>query len=550
MEPLNIEYHEKSYKVAPLTNTLEFITQHNIPVKFPVAAVVNGYLTRLNKKFKVDSNLEIVELDTSQGRRVYESGVLFLFWVAFHKKFPEGKVFINHSLHMGVYAEVAGDNELSEEDINSIEKLMEDMVKKCLPLERKTRDWDISMDILKHQERQDLLNLYRYYTPTQYKYYELNGVEENLYLPQLPNTKYLKYFKLKKYQQGIVIIIPDFEEDVSIPEFVDRPKLFNTYKEYHEWSRILKVRMVGQLNRYIMNDEIMDLIRVAEALHEKKMAEIADHIATENPIPKLVLIAGPSSAGKTTFSKRLGIQLRVNGLRPVSINLDNYFVDREKTPHDKNGNYDFESIDAIDIKLFNEHITKLLNGELVELPKFNFHTGRKKKNGIKMKLESDQIIIIEGIHGLNPKLTNSIDASNKFSIYISALTQLNTHMHDRIPTSDTRLIRRIVRDSYFRGYSAQETLERWRSVRAGEKKNIFPLQENANMIFNSALFYELSVLKLHAERELRRVERESPVYAEARRLLKFLSYFLPIEPKDIPATSILREFIGGSAFDY
>ena len=549
MEPVNIEYKNKIYKCAPLTNTLEFISQHNIKIKDPVAAVVNGYLTRLNKKFKVDGTLEIIELSTSQGRRIYESSILFLFRVAFEKHYPSRKIFINHSLHMGVYAEVEGD-ELTEKEVNDIELLMKEMVKKNLPIERKTRDWDISMQILEQTDRQDLINLYRYYTPTIYKFYELDGVEENLYLPQLPSTGYLKNFKLQKYQQGVVIIIPDFEENSIIPEFVDRPKLFNSYKEYHQWSRILKVRTVGQLNRYIMNGEIQEMIQVAEALHEKKIAEIADFIARKAKVPKMILIAGPSSSGKTTFSKRLGIQLRVNRLRPIAINLDNYFVDRDLTPKDAEGNFDFEALNAIDVELFNIHLHKLIAGEEIEVPRFDFQTGTKKKQGVNLRLKEDEIMIVEGIHGLNPELTKAVDEGDKFKIYISALTQLNTHRHDRIPTSDTRLIRRIVRDSYFRGYTATETLDRWRSVRSGEKKNIFPLQENADVIFNSALFYELAVLKLPAERELRRVERNTPLYGEARRLLKFLSFFLPIESADIPRTSLLKEFTGGSSFKY
>jgi len=550
MEPLNIEYQNKVYKVAPLTNTLEFIAQMGISIKDPVAVVINGHLGRLNKKFKVDSSLNIIERSSFQGRKIYESSVLFMFRVAFNKLFPNCSLFIQHSLHAGVYAEVK-DMELSEENINEIENLMKNMVTKGLDISRKTRDWDISMEEFANLGRKDLLHLYKYYSPTIYKYYELDGVEESLYLPQLPNTKYLQFFKLQKYHEGVIVIIPDFfNGDNKIPDFIDRPKLFDTYREYHAWSRILKVRMVGQLNRYIMNDEIQQLIMVAEALHEKKMAQIADSITKKEIMPRLILIAGPSSSGKTTFSKRIGIQLKVNGINPVSINLDNYFVDREKTPKDEFGNYDFESIDAINVELFNQHLADLLAGKEVEIPRFDFHTGMQKRVGTKLQITDDQVLIIEGIHGLNPKLTMAIDDKFKYKIYISALTQLNVHRHDRIPASDTRLLRRIVRDSNFRGYSATETLERWQSVRVGETKNIFPLQETADVIFNSALFYELSVLKGHAERELRRVEKKEPTYPEARRLLKFLSFFLPIEEKVIPRTSILREFIGDSSFDY
>ncbi|MEI8346151.1 MAG: nucleoside kinase, partial [Pseudomonadota bacterium] len=291
-------------------------------------------------------------------------------------------------------------------------------------------------------------------------------------------------------------------------------------------------------------------IKVSEALHEKKVSQIADMIAKRPFIPRVVLIAGPSSSGKTTFSKRLGVQLLVNGLRPVAISLDNYFVERERTPKDENGDFDFEALEAIDVELFNQQLNQLIRGEEVSIPRFDFRTGGRKGISQKLKLEADHILIIEGIHGLNPTLTKSVEDKYKFRIYISALTQLNLHRHDRISTSDSRLIRRIVRDSYFRGYSASETLSRWPSVRKGENKNIFPLQENGDVMFNSALFYELSVLKGHAERALLKVGKDDPVYIEAQRLLKFLSYFLPIDSSDVPNTSILREFIGGSSFDY
>lgn len=550
MKKINIKYKNKDYEVPLLSDTLEVIEKCKLDVKDPVAVVVNGHFSRLNKKIPLDSTLDIIELSSPQGKRVYESSVMLLFLVAFEKLFPDLQVFIQHSIHKGIYAEVQGD-ELSKSDVQKIQSKMLELANKDLPINKLEEDWDTSINKMKESDRKDMVNLFKYYRPTKFKFYELDGIKENIYLPLVTTTGILKYFRLEKYRDGLVIVLPDVRVSKDVPEFIDRPKIFKSYQEYHEWSRILKVRTVGQLNKYIMNNEVSELIKVAEAYHEKRIATIADTITKRDNVPRLVLIAGPTSSGKTTFSKRLGVQLKVNGYRPVEISMDNYFVDREQTPRDEDGNYDFESLEAIDVPLFMNHIQQLLNGEEVELPKFDFISGKKSPSGKKLKLDSDQIIIIEGIHGINPKLTSAIDNKDKFKIYISALTQLNLHRHDRIPASDTRMIRRMVRDSYFRGYSASDTLGRWESVRKGEKKNIFPLQEEADIVYNSALFYELSVLKVHAERELLRVEKDDPVYPEAQRLLKFLSHFLPLSAgKNTPSNSILREFVGGSSFDY
>jgi uridine kinase len=551
MKKLNINFKDKIYQIDPLRTTMEFISEHNLQVKDPIAVNINGRFTRLSKKIRVDSTIEIIELATPQGKRIYESSVLFLFMAAFTKEFPKKNVFIQHSIHKGIYAEVTG-GELEAEDVTKIEKRMREYVKRDLPITRTAKDWDVALEEMEENNRNDIINLYRYHHPATLKVYELDGFEEFLYLPLAPSAGILGFFKIEKFRDGVVIVLPDFEKSKDSPEFIDRPKLFKTYQEYHQWCRILKIRTVGHLNELIMNGPMGDMIKIAEGLHEKKIAQIADEITHKRSRPaRLVLIAGPSSSGKTTFAKRLGIQLKVNGYHPVAISMDDYFVDREKTPKDAEGNYDFESIDAIDVALFKDHIAKLLKGEEVEIPKFDFITGTKGPSGHKMKLDSDQIIIIEGIHGINPKLTSSIDDEDKYKIYIAPLTQLNLHRHDRIAASETRLIRRIVRDSYFRGYSASDTLGRWKSVRTGEKNNIFPLQEEADVIFNSALFYELSVLKTHAERALLRVEKDDPMYIEAQRLLRFLSFFLPLDcTNDIPNNSILKEFIGGSAFKY
>ncbi len=550
MRNLTVTFKGNKYEVPPLSTTEEIIESHKLNVKDPIAVVINGHFTRLCKKLRADSEIDIVTLHTPQGKQVYESSVLFLFLVAFAKKFPNHDVFIQHTIQKGIYAEIGG-GELSEEDVLQIQNEMKSLVSKNLPIVKNEKDWDEAMEKMAERERNDMLNLFRYHRPSTLKFYELEGIDECLYMPLAPSTKYLDLFEIKKYQDGVVIVLPTFAKgQKEIPEFVDRPNIFESYREYHKWSQILKVRTVGQLNKYIMNGEINDLIKISEAFQEKRVVQIADAITSKKKVPRLVSIAGPTSSGKTTFSKRLGIQLMVSGYRPVTIAMDNYFVDRDQTPLDEDGNYDFEDIKAIDTKLFCQHINDLLSGKEIELPKFDFHEGKKFPSGKFMKLEDNQIIVFEGIHGLNPVLTEGIDDDEKFRIYIAPLTQLNLHRHDRIAAADTRLLRRMVRDNFFRGYSASDTLSRWASVRRGEKKNIFPMQEYAHEVFNSALFYELSVLKGYAERELLKVEKHDPVYAEAQRLLRFLSFFLPLHTDETPSTSILKEFIGGSTFKY
>ncbi|MFW5887851.1 MAG: nucleoside kinase [Bacteriovoracia bacterium] len=548
-DKITVVYNNKEYSVDQLTTPIDFLKKFKIPVKEPVAAIINGHVTRLNKKMKTNSTLFLIELDTYQGQKIYESTVIFLFVVAFYKQFPNDNVFIQHSIHQGIFAEVKG-KELNDDEIAKIEQTMKELVNKKEPIQRTNRNMDVFLETVEENERQDLVNLFKYYVPSNIDLYEMDGVAESFYLPLLPNAKYVKEFKLRKYQDGIAIIFPDFEKGTTLNDLQHHETLFKGYKEYHYWSRILKVRTVGQLNRYIMNEEIAELINVAEALHEKKVAYIADAITSRDFMPRIVLIAGPSSSGKTTFSKRLAVQLKVNGIRPVTLGLDNYFLERDETPKDAEGNYDFESLRAIDVDLFEQQLEKLLSCHTVELPQFDFKQGKKLYKGNFLKLENDQILIVEGIHGINPELTKHIEEKFKFKIYISPMTQLNIHRHDRVPTSDTRLLRRIVRDSSFRGYSAADTLMQWRHVRAGETQNIFPFQDEADATFNSALFYEVAVLKSKAEKELLKVERTHPTYAEAQRLLKFLSFFLPVDTSYVPQTSLVREFIGESLFKY
>jgi uridine kinase len=365
----------------------------------------------------------------------------------------------------------------------------------------------------------------------------------------VPSMGYLKVFDLLYYDPGFILMYPQAGDPFHIPPFHDLPKLARIFKEAEEWANILDVGDVGALNDKVVSGEINEIILVNEGLHEKKIANIADMIYAGKDKIKIVLIAGPSSSGKTTFARRLSIQLRVLGLKPYPLSLDDYFVDREHTPKDESGNYDFESIRALDLELFNQHLAALLNGEEVEIPRFNFRTGLREWIGRKYKMEKDAVLVIEGIHGLNEILTSSVPRENKYKIYISALTQLNIDNHNRIPTTDSRLMRRIVRDYLYRGRDAATTILTWPQVRAGEEKNIFPYQEEADIMFNSALVYEMCILKKYAAPLLREIPVSSPAYLEAKRLLTFLSYFLEAEENAIPNNSIIREFIGGSCFE-
>jgi uridine kinase len=363
-----------------------------------------------------------------------------------------------------------------------------------------------------------------------------------------PRTGYLKCFGLKFYLPGFILRYPQKESPTTLPTFVEQRKLANVYYEFEHWGKVLEIEDVASLNTQINSGRTGELIRIAEALHEKKLAQLADEITKDRGRVRVILIAGPSSSGKTTFAQRLCIQLRVNGLRPIAIGTDDYFVDREHTPVDEKGEPDFEALEALDLELFNQHLIRLIQGEEVEIPIFNFQTGTREPKGEIISAKDDQPIIIEGIHGLNERLTSEIPKDRKFKIYISALTQLNVDNHNRIPTTDNRLLRRIVRDNQFRSHDAKATIRQWPSVRRGEERNIFPFQEDADAMFNSALAYELAILKRYAEPLLRAISKDDPEFPEAKRLLKFLSYILPMEDSDVPLNSILREFIGASCF--
>lgn len=529
---------------------LELSKNFNVEGNLIVAGKVDNELRELTYKLFDNCKVEFIDLKAVDGMRIYKRSLSFLLFKAFYDLFPKCKVKISHAISRGFYFEISGDQTLlSSNDVDRVEKRMRELVSKKIPFEKKILSIKDATDFFLKQERVDRLQTILNRSKTYVTIYNCDSYENYFYGYMVPDTSFIQNFNLKIHGSGILLMFPSKANPLQIPEYQEQEKLFKILNEHKKWVKILKVENIGSFNEMI-KQKGSDLINIAEALHEKKIAAIADMIYYNKEKKKVVLIAGPSSSGKTTFAKRLSIQLRVNGLKPVTISLDDYFVDREKTPKDDKGDYDFESLDAIDVELFNDHLNKLINGEEVEIPLFNFQEGKREETGRKLKINDDNVLVIEGIHGLNEKLTNKIPKSAKFKIYVSALTSVNIDDHNRIPTTDTRIIRRIVRDFNYRGCSAENTIKRWPSVRAGEEKNIFPFQEDADIMFNSFLIFELGVLKKYAEPLLLEVDRASSAYSEARRLTEFLSYFVSIDLKTVPLNSIIREFAGGSCFSY
>lgn len=481
------------------------------------------------------------------GLRTYARTLTFVLIKAVYDLFPQSKITIEHSLSKGIFGEIHKEKVLNKDDIEKIKQKMIELIDRDIVINKLSISKQEAHDIFSRYGLCDKLRLLKHIKGEEVKVYELDGRYDYFYGPIAYSTGVLKKFDLVYHEPGFLLRYPDEISANELPKFIEYPKLEKIFKEAEEWLNILETSDVGALNEKIEDKTIQELILVQEALHEKKIAHIADQIHEKSEV-KLVLIAGPSSSGKTTFSKRLSVQLRVNGRVPFPISLDDYFVDREQTPKDENGEYDFECIDALDIKLFNEHLTRLLNGEEVETPTFNFRLGKREWLGEKAKLPENGVLIIEGIHGLNDKLTASIPPNNKFKIYISALTQLNIDSHNRIATTDVRKVRRIVRDFLSRGYGGETTLNMWSSIRRGEERNIFVFQEEADAMFNSTMVYELCVLKKYALEELDKIKEDSPSYYEALRLKNFLRLFKEVDRDMIPNNSILREFIGGSIF--
>ena len=506
-------------------------------------------LVELNKKINADCEVTFLTTASDSGHKTYIRGVSLLMLRAFYHVAKEGtikNIFIKHMIGNSCYCEVEG-IELTPELLAEVKKRMEELVYVDMPFLKRSVDTAEALELFEKHKMHDKKKLFEYRRVSKVNIYSLDGFEDYYYGYMPASTGILKYFDLELYEDGFLIHMPGRKSPKEISEFRPSPKLFKTLEEASDWGKLVSVDTVGALNDAVSHGGITDLILVQEALQEKKIGEIAEQIAKDRS-KKFVMIAGPSSSGKTSFSHRLSIQLRTFGLKPHTIALDNYFKDRADTPKDENGNYDFECLEAIDIELFNQDMTKLLKGERVELPTFNFLVGKREYHGDWRQLGEDDILVIEGIHGLNEKMSYTLPKESKFKIYISALTQLNIDEHNRISTTDGRLIRRMVRDARTRGSSAMQTIAMWPSVRRGEDKYIFPFQEEADVMFNSALIYELAVLKPYAEAILFGIPKDVPEYIEAKRLLKFLDYFIGVSSEEIPKNSLMREFVGGSIF--
>ncbi|PID81242.1 MAG: AAA family ATPase [Clostridiales bacterium] len=513
-----------------------------------VALKVNNHLRELHRTIEQPQNeIEIINYSHPDGVRIVQRGLSFILIRAVKELFGEASVDIQHSLSKGLFCLVKKKTPLTADEVDQIEAKMCDLIAQDEPFEKMTISLDEAHQIFQKQGMYSKRKLLKYRNNNVINVYKYGWLYNYFYGYMAPSAGLLTTFELTFFDGGVILRTPTPYSKGLVPPFEAQPKISHVHRESEKWGDILKVGYLYNINELIQSGQITEQILINEALHEKKIAEIADRITREKR--RIVLIAGPSSSGKTTFATRLKIQLRVNGLRPINMGTDDYFVEREYTPKDEFGKPDFESIDAVDRKLFNQNLSDLLAGKEVELPTFNFQKGAREYHGEKLQIADDQLIIIEGIHGLNPLLTEAIDDNDKFKIYISCLTQLNIDNHNRIPTTDSRLIRRIIRDNKYRGHSAEKTIAMWASVRRGEERNIFPYQESADVMFNSALAYELPVLKKHIEPLLLNISKQAPEYPEVKRILKFLSYVLTV-PSDqvIPNTSIIKEFIGGSVF--
>jgi uridine kinase len=518
-----------------------------------IACLVDRNLRELTYAIKQDSVVEPIDLSQSDGVRIYRRSLTFLMVATAHRLFPDAEIIVDHSLPYGGYfCEARKREPFTEAELEQLAEEMQRLVDRDLPIIREEEvPLDRALEIFRQRGELDKVAVFEERDRNRRAYlrlYGLDGYRDYFHGYMVPSTGYLKYFRLLRWEEGFILQFPRRHEPTQLQEPLRYPQLKRVFREYGTWLRLLETESVGSLNRSIAQGRAREVILVSEALHEQVIADIGRQIADRRKHVRLVLIAGPSSSGKTTLSKRLSVQLLAHGVRPFALELDNYFVNREDTPRDEFGEYNFETLGAVDLTLFNEHLQALMKGERVQLPRYNFRTGRREP-GAQAQLDPDQVLIVEGIHGLNPQLVYSIGTESLFRVYVSALTQINLDRHNRVPTTDTRLIRRITRDARTRGYTATETLQRWESVRRGEKRYIFPYQEYADVMFNSALVYELSVLKPLAEPLLLQVDQKSRQWVEAKRLLAFLQWFRPLHAEYVPGNSLLREFVGGSALE-
>lgn len=549
MRYITIGGEEKKY--AEGTSYLQIAQEYQPLYENDIILVsVDGKLRELYKTVDRDCALEFVTTAQKPGMQAYQRTAKLIMLKAFFDIIGRErikKITVDFSVGKGLFVEAEGDFELTGELLDRVKKKMREYVSQEIPVMKRSVNTDEAVVLFESRGMYDKASLFKYRMASRVNLYSIGGFEDYFYGYMAQNTGYIRYFDLVPFEHGFVLLLPTMAEPRKVPDFVPSRKLFEVLKESSRWGQRLGVPNVGTLNNEIAKGNANDLILIQEALQEKKIGQIAEMIA-EQKEKKFVMIAGPSSSGKTTFSHRLCIQLRALGLKPHAIGVDDYFVNREDSPRDAQGNYNYEILECLDIRQFNQDMTDLLAGKTVNMPHYNFITGMREYKGDKLTLGAEDILVIEGIHCLNDKLSHTLPRDSKFKIYISALTQLNVDEHNRIPTTDGRLIRRMVRDARTRGATAQDTIRRWSSVRRGEEENIFPYQEDADVMFNSALVYELAVLKQYAQPLLFQIPKDCPEYVEAKRLLKFLDYFLGISSENIPHNSIVREFVGGSCF--
>lgn len=542
--------NKKSQKVEIGSTLFDIFSAFDLKMTHgPVSARVNNKVEGMHYRVYNSKDVEFLDMTSSSGSRAYTRTLFFVLCKAVQDIYPATDVVIDIPVSNGFYVDIRLGRPVVDEDVNIIRRRMQEIIDARMPIRRFTVPTEEAVALFQEKGDVEKVKLLKTSGSIYTTYYKIGDYVDYYYGTLLTNTSQLYLFGLEKYYDGMLLRIPSLKNPDVLGEMTRQDKMFEIFKEHHRWQSILGIRTVGDFNQAIDANHSTDIITISEALQEKKIAKIAEEIASRKGV-KLVLLAGPSSSGKTTSCKRLSIQLAVNGLKPLQISLDDYFVDREKTPKDASGEYDYESIYALDLDLINEQFNALFRGEEVELPKYDFQSGKSKKSGNKLKMNDNNVLVVEGIHALNPELTAHIPQEQIFRVYASALTTILLDNHNYIPTTDNRLLRRIIRDYKYRGVSAQETIHRWPSVRAGENKWIFPFQENADAMLNTAMLYELAVIKTQAEPLLQQVPENCEEYAEAYRLLKFLKYFKGIPYNNLPPTSLLREFLGGSSFHY
>lgn len=535
------------------TSLTEIYSDLNIQLPYQVvAARVNYKVESLNFMVYKPKDIEFIDLSSSSGMRVYVRTLSMILSKAIFELYPDAYLRIEHPISKGYYCRVENPGmKLDQNFIDSLKQRMKEIVAADRPVNTEEKQTTEVKALFSQQPHHtDKISLFDTLGNPYCRFFRIDDFIDYYNSVLLPSTGYIKIFDIVPYYDGMLLVVPNRDKPFELEKVVPQPRIYEIFQEFLGWNKIMNLNNVGEFNIACRNNQSFNLIKVSEALHEKKVAYIADMISQRSGKSKIVLVSGPSSSGKTTFSKRLSIQLMVCGLKPLSISLDNYFVNRDETPLDENGEWDFEHLNALDLALFNEHINMLLRGEEIEVPFFNFENGKRNYKGDKMRLGDENILILEGIHALNPDLLPGISQELTFKVYVSPLTTISIDNHNWIPTTDTRLLRRIIRDYRFRNYSARETIARWPSVRRGEEKWIYPYQEYADVMFNSALLFEFAVLKKHAEPILAEVPKYCDEYTETHRLIKFLNYFVPIPDREIPPTSLLREFLGGSSFRY